>query len=255
MIACCHPGKIGDALYTLPTIRALSKKHNCKVDFYTSVYCEPILKLFEDQTEVNKARVLESYTPIDFSCGGQPWEMKLPNESEYEKVYQLGFRSVPDKPLPEFIAESVGLDRSVGNNLYYETRDFLVDDCFKPYVVLAPRGESPFANEFRRFLTMVNVPVYIIGHQNEMLQDVVETDLINDYTGNTFFSMVRLIKHCKAFVGILSGPLCIANGFNMKKVIAYNDSWDMRHSVYKPETTYIKNPTAEQIIESLGVIK
>ena len=255
MIACCHPGKIGDALYSLPTIRALSKKHNCKVDFYTSAYCEPILKLFEDQTEINKAQVLESYTPVDFSCGGQPWEMKLPNESEYDHVYQLGFRSVPDKPLPEFIAESAGLDRSVGHNLFYETRNFLVEQDTKPYIVLAPRGESPFADEFRRLLGMINIPVYILGRQGEMLSGVVETDLINDYTGQPFFSMVRIIKNCKAFVGILSSPLCIANGFNMKKVIAYNDSWDMRHSVYKPETTYIKNPTAEQIIESLGDLK
>ena len=255
MIAVCHPGKIGDALYTLPTIRALSKKHNCKVDFYTSSYCEPILKLFNEQSEINKAQVLESYTPRDFSCGGQPWEMPLPNASDYEHVYQLGFRSVPDKSLPEFIAESAGLDRSAGNNIYYETKDFIVDLGVEPFIVLAPRGETVFADEFRRFIEMSPLPIYIIGRQDEMLQGVVENEKVVSFIDQSFYSMVRLIKHCKAFVGILSGPLCIANGFDMKKVIAYDDSWDMRHSVYKPETTYIKNPTAEQIIESLGDLK
>ena len=53
MIACSHPGKIGDALYALPTMRALSKKFNCKVDFYTSKHCRPIKEFIYKEDFMN----------------------------------------------------------------------------------------------------------------------------------------------------------------------------------------------------------
>ena len=48
-IAATTPGKMGDAIFAIPTIRWLCEKHNTKVDFWTSEYCSPLKRLFEYQ--------------------------------------------------------------------------------------------------------------------------------------------------------------------------------------------------------------
>ncbi len=106
-IACAHPGKMGDALYSLPAIRELALRHGCKADFYTSSYCAPLRRIFEAQSCIDRFIVSEHYVLRDFSCGGQPWQVPVPDE--YDAIYQLGFRELPHQPLPDHIATSVGL--------------------------------------------------------------------------------------------------------------------------------------------------
>lgn len=107
MIACTHPGRNGDALFSLPTIKALSKKHSCNVDFYTSSWCRPLEKLFRYQSFINDFIVPENYVIREHSIGVQPWNMPVP--PKYDAVYQLGFRNYPITPIPDHISLSQGL--------------------------------------------------------------------------------------------------------------------------------------------------
>lgn len=247
MICCSHPGKIGDCLYTLPTVRELCKINNCKADFYTSECCRPISDFLKQQECINDVVFPDDYKIEGYGCGVQPWAMPIP-ANNYSTIYQLGFQRVPDKSLPEFIAESVGLDRSIGNNLFYDLKS--KQNNYEDYYVIAPRGRTSFHNFFvylSKELFNLNKKVYIIGGQNEFDSDYIE--FAENKTGGTYLEMIDIIAHSKAFIGILSSPLVVANGFNMKKYVPYNSAWDMSHSVYKSETKYSIEPSIKECIE------
>jgi hypothetical protein len=247
-IAVGHPGKIGDALYTLPTIRHISKLYDCKIDFYTSEHCHPILEFMEQQDCINKAYISSQYKIERYDMGVQPWY--VPVDDDYDKVYQLGFQSVPDKPLPEFIAESVGFDKHIGRNIYYDVVPSLV--FFNKYYIIAPRGNTSFTPMFENFIDRCGTDVVIVGSKGDNCFKQKENIL--DYTGGTFTEMASLIKHSSGYLGIMSGPLVIANGFDVKKYIPYTDAWDMRHIVRKPESLYSKTVSVEECLQWFGVI-
>ena len=247
MIAVSHPGKIGDALYCLPSIRELSKKYNCKVDFYTSKHCLPIQHFMELQDCINECIIPESYTIERYDMGIQPWSMPI-ESSGYETIYQMGFKNIPDKSLPEYLAESIGLDRNIGNNIYYNFIDEF-NHTDNNYIVIAPRGETGYAELFRGVIDYYkekNIECFIVGGQGDYINKG------NDYTHLTFNQMTSLISHSKFYLGIMSAPLVIANGFNVPKIIPYTNTWDMRHVVIKPESHYMFEPTLEQILQIMG---
>lgn len=245
MIAVSHPGKIGDALYTLPTIRELSKIHNCKVDFYTSEHCKPIKEFMELQNCINECIIPDNYIIERYDMGIQPWQMPI-DENKYEKVYQLGFRQVPDKSLPEFIAESAGLDRNMGRNIYYNYYYNISFEIFDSYIVIAPRGETSYSPIFKSVIDYYeskNIKCYVVGGKGDYFGKGI------DCTYLSFNDMTTLISTCKFYLGIMSAPLVIANGFNIPKIIPYNNNWDMRHIVQKPESNYLFEPSIEQVLQ------
>jgi hypothetical protein len=64
--------------------------------------------------------------------------------------------------------------------------------------------------------------------------------------------MAGLISASKFYLGIMSAPLVIANGFDVPKIIPYNNNWDMRHIVQKSESNYMFEPTLHQVIDIIG---
>src|SRR5215203_1438962 len=101
-IAACHPGKIGDALYTLPTLRYIYGVTGSKIDFYTSEYCEPMRSLLEYQPYINSFNIAPNYKVERMDMGCQPWYMPIEG---YDQVFQLGFQTVPDRAIHQFIAK------------------------------------------------------------------------------------------------------------------------------------------------------
>jgi len=67
------------------------------------------------------------------------------DNSFYDVVYHLGFRRVPDKPLPYFIAHQVGLGDIDKISYYYPKFETLNGD----YLVLAPRGKTNYKKLFQ----------------------------------------------------------------------------------------------------------
>ena len=112
MIACSHPGKIGDAIYALPTINKLCELRECTADFYTSSYCAPLKKLFEYQPYIDNFYMPDSYIIERMDMGIQPYRMPI-DPAPYRVVYHLGFRHIPNTRLDRFIADSIGLAEAI----------------------------------------------------------------------------------------------------------------------------------------------
>jgi len=107
LIACSHPGKMGDCLYSIPAVKELCRKHGCKCDFYTSEWCLGLVPLIEKQSFVNRCIIPRGYIGTDH-IGIHPVDMPIPGG--YEAVYQLGYREMPYEFLPDYICHSCGLN-------------------------------------------------------------------------------------------------------------------------------------------------
>lgn len=247
-VAACHPGKHGDALYALPTIRALALKHGCKVDFYTSSYCEPLRSLFEAQECINRFIVSPTYVLERMDMGAQPY--CVPVEGEYEAVYQLGFQGIPDRAIPDYIASEVGIEHA---GVHYDLTgavDYVKEIHSGEYYVLAPRGETSFTPIFREFIQASPISVIIIGSGDDAkpFQDIAATA-----TTLSYLDTAKLIEGSSGFVGIMSSQLVLANGFDIPKVVVHDGkSWDMRHVVRGKFNRYPVNPEVSDILELLS---
>lgn len=240
-IACSHPGKMGDAIYALPAIRKACEIDNAIADFYTSDYCKPLKKLFEYQSCINKVCIPDNYVIERMDMGVQPYQMPI-DISIYKRTYQMGFRWVPDRTIPDFIALSVGIPLPVV--VEYEYPDFETLD--EPYVVIAPRGETSFKQLFLDFIAICPIPCVVIGGVGDDIGDGY------NQTGLNLLETTTWISKSIGFFGLMSSQLALANGFDIPKIAPHNGiNWDMRHVVYSDTNFYPVNPTVEEILRIL----
>jgi hypothetical protein len=91
-----YPGRYGDLIWALPTIRALARRLDERIDLLIAGEFAPIVPLLERQDYL--ARVVAD-PAWSLSQGWQP-----PNRedviSPYDRVYHLGYRRWPELPLP-----------------------------------------------------------------------------------------------------------------------------------------------------------
>jgi hypothetical protein len=108
-VVCTFPGKLGDLLWSLPTMNAIARKHRCKIDVATSEYCRRALRFVSEQKFVRTAFVPEGYVIQYDSWGIQPWVMPV---NGYRHVYHLGFKSMPglEDRLRDCIAREAGIE-------------------------------------------------------------------------------------------------------------------------------------------------
>lgn len=247
-IACCHPGKMGDALYALPAVRELCRRHGTQADFYTSEYCRPMLQLVEKQSCIDQALVCPGYTPDNFGCGGQPWQMPVPAKG-YDAVYQLGFRQSPPCALPDYIASVVGLPSGLPVRYDFDTSTLTLDE---PYIILAPwlPGNS-YSELFREIIGTCPLRVVEIGSVAEKSGSSKSVD----QTGLSMYDTLPWLARSSGFVGLMSSQLVLANGFDIPRVSPHDGkSWDMNHVVQSPFNHYPIAPSARTVLKLLGVI-
>lgn len=236
-IACAHPGRLGDALYSLPTIKKLCELHSCTADFYTSNYCSPLRRLFERQSYIDNFYTAPNYVLKDFGCGAQPWYVPI-DSTIYDKSYQLGFRHYPDKPLHKFIAQSVGVDV---DKIEYEFDDF--ETLNEPYIIVAPRGETTFKNLFTDVIRKSPYESVIIGGYGDYIGRGF------DLTGIDMLETLTWIAKSKGFIGLMSSQLVLANGFSIPKIAPHDGkSWHMHHVVNSETNFYPINPTTDEVL-------
>lgn len=138
-ILCTHPGKAGDILWALPTMRYLAEAYNTQVDFWTSAAYKHVLPLVEAQPYVRHAEHLDSWEVQD-TAPMSPWippAEVLEHFPEYDHVYHLGYHRWPVLPLAFEVAETAGIPRE-----QWEKPEFL-----RPWITLPPRvpcGIEPF---------------------------------------------------------------------------------------------------------------
>lgn len=251
-IAITHPGKIGDMLYTLPTIRALCNKHAALSDFYTSIVCQPVIEFLAMQSCIDNIIIPNNYVIEHDRLGVQPWKIPIENTLQYAATYHLGFRENPKIPLPEYIAEIAGLDRSIGKNIYYELSNDLhpLAKNLCNYYVVAPKvinkGKSNYHKIFKDFITASPLPVIEVGSKGEALDEGY------NLTGLPISEMARIIECSQGFIGLLSSPLVIANGYAIRKVVLCDERANMQHIVSSVNTAYMINPKIKDILSWLS---
>lgn len=253
-IAVSHPGKIGDALYTLPIIRYFVDVWGETAHFYTSQYCSPMKRLMEYQSCIDHLIVPPSYEILRMDVGVQPWEMPI-DGSKYSRVVHLGFRSAPFTYLPNFMARQVGANVNALPRVYYEYPE--IETLDEPYICLAPRGNTTYLDLFRGVAHNSKVAVVIIGGVSDHITDEKYTNYdkpILELIGLDMLETTSWLAGCIGFVGLMSAMLVLANGFDMPKVIPHdNIHWDMRHVLYTDTHKYLVLPTVEEVYGGLGI--
>lgn len=210
-IACTHPGKMGDLLWSLPTVNALSKKYDTKIEFITSKYCAPLKEFLEYQEFIEKVIISEEYVAQHHDFGTQPWE--VPVDGQYDEVFHLGFRETPQKHLRDYMAELADI----------EPLDFIAKyPAFNP-----PDGYISIAASSRWFYTKANYLLLKIAREIRLpivwIGERIETDIGINLTGLDFLHTASVLAHASTTVsysssnGVLAWlvgkkPLIIAMG-------------------------------------------
>lgn len=240
MIAVTHPGRIGDALYALPTIRWLCQKHGCQADFYTSEVCRPMLRLMRRQSCIHDARIVDGYVIAGNGPGIQPWYMSVPDQ--YAATYHLGLKTNPGCFISNHVAREVGAPDGLPIAYEFDDRREFDGD----YVVMAPRGHTTFRATFEDVINRSPFPVVQIGATGEAIAGGI------DRTGLDMVDTLPLLAHCRAFVGLMSSQLVLANAFPCIKIAPHDGkSWDMRHPLYGYRNHYPVTTSAIDIVNRL----
>lgn len=242
-LAAAHPGKMGDTLYVLPTLRYIYGQTGNHFDFYTSDYCEPLRELFEYQPYIDNFYVLENYKIERMDIGVQPWAMPVPQN--YNHIYQMGFQSVPDDAIHQWMARQQGIDVALAVHYEHPSTRYLhglklPDD----YICIAPRGSTTFINTFNGIADAM--PSVIIGSKSDY------TGHGFDATGLDMLKTVTILSRARGFVGLMSSQLVLANGFPYPKVAPWDGrSWDMRHVIKQASNHYPIDPSVEEVLQLL----
>ena len=248
VIAVSHPGKIGDALYCLPAIRFFCESWNAQAHFYTSDYCKPMKKLMEYQSCIDHTIIPPAYEILRTDIGIQPWQMPI-DRAAYKRVVQMGFRSVPNGPIPIFIAAQCGAHLRKLPRVYYEYPE--IETLDEPYICIAPRGETTYKGLFLDVAYKSPVAVVIIGGHIDSITDREENDNgkpIIDLTGMDMLETTSWLAGSVGFVGLMSAMLVLANGFSMIKIAPHDGiHWDMRHVINSSTNFYPINPTLDEV--------
>ena len=103
---CTFPGRYGDILWSLPTVRALSEKLGEPVTFYIGGEFKGLIPLLLQQPYIRAVEALPNWglTPPE------EWIAPLVLSSDVEELVHLGYRGWPHLPLPYFIAEQAGVE-------------------------------------------------------------------------------------------------------------------------------------------------
>ncbi len=239
-IAALHPGRLGDAIYCLPTIRWLCAKHGCQADFYTTAYCESLRRLFEYQDCIDQ---FVAPPGTGLREDGQNW-LTVEVSAGYQAVYRLNWPRWPDRFLVDCIAE--GSRAPDGLPVYYEHPGTVVG-VTGDYVVFAPACSNGQVGGLNAAMEGVakEVQVVQVGAPGDFVVAVGGLD----WTGRDFLDTCSLLAVAMGFVGQPSANLALANGFSLPKVSTHRD--DMSHVLWGPSNYYLQQWRTGKLLDIL----
>lgn len=132
-------GKYGDILWSMPTVRQISRQYNHAVDFACMPQYQSILPFLWEQEYINDAFVIEDWICTGSPNGDQPWQS--PNVAGYDRVYQLTYRSHPGinspaMPLVDLVARQHDMQLP-GDTVPFLRSKHKTYVCAAPYVTYA----------------------------------------------------------------------------------------------------------------------
>lgn len=114
MLNISHPGRFGDVLWALPTVRALAKDHrpvrlHLPVDPADTTPMRKLVPLLEKQEYLQEIVIREDWS-IELEAPRRP--TSPPDEASYGDAWvHLGYRDWPTEPLPFYTASLAGYAR------------------------------------------------------------------------------------------------------------------------------------------------
>ena len=213
-ILCTFSGRFGDILFSLPTVRQISKNYGVKCDFGVMPSYKTLLPLLKRQSYISNAFAIDNWFCTGSPCGDQPWEAPLDMLPTYDKVFQLTYRYHPhgNNPLIDFIAgqQSLVLDQPVVP--FIETLNF------PPYkdTYIAFAFNNQYKEQKDRFM--------------ECLSSQLGRTGLNSSTEIKFFDVSKSewswarygIKHALAFVGCRSANWVLAHGVGQPNIFVFD---------------------------------
>lgn len=209
---CTFPGKYGDMLWSLPTVRAISQIRGEAVDFAVMPQYKNILPLLQAQPYIDRAFVIEEWLLQHSNHGDQPWlpQKNMEQTCGYEHVWHLGYRGhpglsgQPNMALVDFIAWQQGI-RFVEGVLPFISAEPGVVVGHERYVAVA--FNTMYADLKLRFETRLN----------ELCK--AEFFLV-DVNRFAWGNVPSVIKGAMVFIGDRSALHVVAHGVN-QRIVTY----------------------------------
>lgn len=234
-ILCTFPGKYGDILWALPTVREISRITGQKVDFYLMPYYENLVPLLQCQPYIETAGVIGNWVRTHSNFGDQPWKapeghiIQMLNdtdfgEKQYKSTWHLGYRAhpgvtAPDMPLIDFIAFQQGIQMKPPIVPFMEAPDDV--DGLAKQVAFTSGGIADIVKHN-------DLVTYAFNDQYEKMKNIFFQDLWLEMkdSGIEFFNLNHvhwkeaawLLKNSLMYVGDRSACWVMATGLGKKAI-------------------------------------
>lgn len=197
-------GRYGDILWSLPTVRELSKLVGSPLDFIMMPEYASLIPLLDAQSYIDKAAVLGNWFCYHSNFGDQPWNPPV-DFPQYEKVWHLGYRVHPDRPLIAFTAYQQGI------GLPTEVMPFIeVPGVIEPIVnAVAVAYNDQYLQIKQEFF----------GQLKEMLE--AHGLAVFQTNGMDWCTAARTMKESFCYVGDKSSNHVLAHAVGQKNVFIY----------------------------------
>lgn len=212
-ILCTFSGKFGDILWSLATVRQISKNYGVKVDMGVMPSYKALVPLLKRQSYIAKPFTIDNWFCTGSPAGDQPWEAPLDMLDAYDKVFHLTYRHHPNgnQPLIDFIAQQQGLVLDKPVVPFIETVDY------------PPYPQTYIAHSFND----------MYKEQKDKFMECLSSNLgktgLNSSTQIEFFDITKStwdwarygVKYALAFVGCRSSNHVLAHGVGQKNIFIY----------------------------------
>lgn len=135
-VLCTFPGKYGDLLWALPTLRAISRRIGAPVDLLVPAAYASILPLLQQQPYLDTVWQQSSWQVQDTAPASPRVPPNMPEG--YDTILHLGYTDWPKRPLPYETLDTC-------NGYYLYTRDLFPQlqdselDLSTPWITVPPR--------------------------------------------------------------------------------------------------------------------
>lgn len=203
-VLCTFPGKFGDILWSLPTVRLVAEfMAQEQVDFGIMPAYWPLLPLLSTQKYIKKAFCIGDWVCEGSPFGDQPWHPQH-EPAGYDRFFHLGLRGhpgihCPAMPLIDFIADQQGM-RLVNPIPFIEV---LIPK--QRYDQIAYAFSDGAADLKARFMD---------GLMHEGISTI-------DVSRISWMEAARVIRDSVCFVGSRSSNNVIAHGVGQKNIFIY----------------------------------
>ena len=234
-ILCTFPGKFGDLIWALPTVRAISETYDEPVNLVVSEMMGPIVPLLEQQPYIQQASAFQIWQVRDTA---PMTPRKPPTEFNFDRIFHLGYDGWPMLDLPNEIAH-IAYKQYDGEGLSL----FKGIDLDRPWITVNGPGASceiavGFTDEW--FELKVGLCQLLQGAKRPILQLAPagsrwETEIPGcPVLLCSWLQAARAIKHSAMFLGCCSALHVLACAMG-KQTVVVEPNPHRHHPIFHPE--------------------